>query len=887
MAFDESRYRREVLDAGLPVKEDLRFRYQLPQVLLAPAVAETVRAVRACWRRQRGRLAYRAVIEELESGHLVHQPLFEAVGDGDLAPLRAALEEQGRRATAAEEELTATLSEAAEGLGLITEETRRQAGLVHGADAARVATALTALSVAVAEPDPLPVELPHPAYARCHRHLAVLRLRHLADFLAAKGPGDRRTDPVRPFTGPAPTASEVSAAARRWGRLPHSAAHTAAQAVAAAARTVVEDAGPEGLKAVMLHELAERVRARHAARSGARTLLAYATGELSLAQADARRLVFAVVHERAADPLTARLRSLVADGLLSEAAAVLDRLPPGGLPPDAVELAGRVRSVLAEAEQLTIHASIRSVEAPDLAWDLLDQAEDMVRDLPRIHEMRRRLPVMKVPRVLVTTGPEGALVSWEATGSTAGEPGYVVVRQVGRPPRSAADGTCLPVPPDGSRQLLDADVPVNVPVHYGVAVRRAVEPDGPLSEFAVSGPVRYRPEVRAVVVDAADGVVNAHWEVPSEAVSVRVARRSGPGGERPVPARRDGFTDKGLTDDVTYRYLVQVLYGEADGTVAASKGTWLAATPYGPPEPVTGLAIGAVPEERALFEARFDAPRGEVRLYAFDGPPPWPVGRRLPPAELDAGGVRITARPVSGGLVFRPPWHSSVVLAATVAGDRAVAGARELVVAVPELRDVAVARGPGEAVVTFGWPPDGPNEVELLWHTGDGAPQRRTVTRLGYLHRAGARLPVPGGAAVEIEVRPVGRAHGLRAVGEPARLALPARFDIGYTLTRRGLPGRSSVRAVFTSPVPVRVPGLLLVASYGPSWPLAAGDGDTLAGLGAVEVGPGSPAVLTARLPRGRVPWLRCFAVGEESVLVDPPTRQLRMAAGRAGRWRS
>lgn len=188
-------------------------------------------------------------------------------------------------------------------------------------------TALATLSIVVAAPDPLPRDLPHPAYARCARHLAVLRLRHLADFLTAKGPGERLTDPVRPFTGPGPTESELEAAALRWGRLPHSAAHTAAQAVVAAARKVLGDAGPEGLRAVLLHELAEPLRARRAARAGARSLLGYATGELSVAPPEARRLVFAVLHEQAADPVTTRLRSLVADGLLSEAAAVLDRLP--------------------------------------------------------------------------------------------------------------------------------------------------------------------------------------------------------------------------------------------------------------------------------------------------------------------------------------------------------------------------------------------------------------------------------------------------------------------------------------------------------------------------------------------------------------------------------
>ncbi|MFD8689218.1 hypothetical protein [Streptomyces sp. NPDC059651] len=893
MAFDETSYRRDVLDAGLPVQEDLRHRYQLPKDLTAPAVVETVQEVRACWRRQRTRLTYRAVIEELEAAHLVHQALFEAAQGGDLAPLHAALAEQGVRAAAAKGQLISTLTEAAEGLGLITDETRRQAGAVHGANAPRVDAALATLSVVVAAPDSLPRDLPHPAYTRCARHLAVLRLRHLADFLSAKGPGGRLTEPLRPFTGPGPGEGELEAAALRWGRLPHSAAHTAAQAVAAAARKVLADAGPEGLRAVLLHELAEPLRARRAARAGARSLLAYATDELSVAPPDARRLVFAVLHEQAADPVTTRLRSLVADGLLSEAAAVLDRLPPEALPQAAAALATQVRDTLAEAWQLSTHASIRSVDAPDLAWTLLDQAEALVRDLHRIDEVRRSLTVRPVPRVTATADPEGVLVAWEPTPSTAGQPQYVVVRKVGGAPRSARDGVALAVPAEGGCRLVDTDAPVNAPVHYGVAVRRAAETDGPLSDLAVCGPLRYRPEVRAAVVEAEDGVVTARWLLPAEARSVRVVERSGPGRNRTVAAQRGGFTDRELPNGVAHRYLVQVLYLEDDGTVSASEGSWLTATPLGPPEPVTDLAIIAVPEERSLFEARFEPPQGEVRLYAFDGPPPWPVGQRLRPPELDVQGVRLRARPFSGGLRFRPPHHSSVVLAATVAGDRAVAGARELVVAVPELSEVTAARGPGEAVVHFGWPPDGPTEVEFTWTAADGAPRRHVVTRLGYLHMGGARLPVPDGAAVEIEVRPVGRVRGLRAVGAPLRLDLPARIEIGYTLALRRLPGRSSVRAVFTSTAPVRVPGLLLVGSQGPSWPLAAGDGETLAELGAVELGPGTPAVLTARLPRGHTSWLRCFAVGEEpgeeAVLVDPPTSRLRIAAGRAerNRWRS
>ena len=886
MAFDEARYRREVLDPGLPVGADLRHRYQLPQQLTAAEVGALVQAVRACWRRQRTRLKYRAVIEELEAGHLVQQSLFEAAQGGDVAPLRAAIAEQGRLAEAARHRLGAALTEAADGLGLITPETRRLVGAALGADAAQVDEAFRTLPVTVTTPDRLPGELPHPAYARCARQLAVLRLRHLADFLAAEGPGGRATEPVRPFTGSAPGEAELEAATRRWARLPHSAAHTAAQSVAAAARTVLGDTGPQGLRAILLYELALPLRERHAARLRATSLLRHTVDELSVAAPDARRLVFAVLHEQPADPVTGRLRPLVADGLLAEAAAVLDRFPPAELPSAAAALAAHVRSALAEARQLSDLASLHTASAPDLAWTLLDQAEDLVRDLPRIDEVRRSLTVRPVPQVTAMADATGVLVQWQPTPSTAGQPQYLVVRRVQRAPRSAADGVTL-TPPHGVTSLLDTAAPVNVPVHYGVAVRRAAEPEGPLSPLTVFGPLRYRPEARSAALVADDGTVTGSWTLPEQAESARVTRLTGTAGPGvPVPAGREGFTERGLRNGAPQRYLVQVLYREPDGTVSATEGSRLTATPLGPPAPVTALTIAPVPEDRTLFEVRFEAPEGEVRLYSFDAPPPWPVGQRLRPKDLAARGLRLAARPCTGGLRFRPPQHSSVVLAATVAGDRAVAGARELVVAIPELRHAAVARAPGEAVVTFDWPPDGPYEAEVSWSEAGGAARQRVVTRLGYLHRSGARIPVADSAPVEIELRPVGRAQGLRALGALVRLALPARTEIGYTLTRRGLPGRRSVRAVLTSAAEVRVPGLLLVRSRGPAWPLASGDGDTLAELAAVDLGPGRPAVLTARLPRGGG-WLRCFAVGEGVVLVDPPTRRLRVGAGRvAWPWR-
>ncbi|NVI92056.1 hypothetical protein HUX53_33490, partial [Actinomadura sp. BRA 177] len=94
MAFDDD-YRREVLEparaAGDQPPEDLRARYALAEPLTAVAVAARVKEVRQCWRRARGQLKYRKLIDRLEAEHRELAPLFAAAERGDLRPLEARL----------------------------------------------------------------------------------------------------------------------------------------------------------------------------------------------------------------------------------------------------------------------------------------------------------------------------------------------------------------------------------------------------------------------------------------------------------------------------------------------------------------------------------------------------------------------------------------------------------------------------------------------------------------------------------------------------------------------------------------------------------------------------------------------------------------------------
>ncbi|MEV0636486.1 hypothetical protein AB0I77_16265 [Streptomyces sp. NPDC050619] len=875
MAFDESRYRREVLDAGLPVTEDLRTRYQLPQRLDGPAVAEAVATVRACWRRGRSRLKYRAVIEQLEAGYLIHRPLLDAAAAGDPGRLRAALEAHGRRAESERDRLRAALEEATGGLGLLAESTIAELAAAHRVREDRVRDLLPVLGLRIAEPDRLPRSVPHPAYARCAGHLEALGLRHLGDFLATGTPGGRTEQPVRVFGAPPAGPSVVEAAARRWGRLPHGAAHTAAQSVIAAVRGVLTEQGPEGLARILRHELATPLRTRHAARATPATLLAYAVEELSVAEQDARRLVFAVLHEAAGDPVSQRLRRLAAEGLLAEAAAVADRLPPGSLTEDVRALTEHVRGKLAEARGLVDHARRLPPAEADRAWDLLEQAEASVRDLPEIDAVRRGLAVHPVSGLTAT--PDGAAVTvrWRPSPTTTGEPEYVLLRTERHPPRDATDGTVLPPASPRATSYVDGSPPACVPLYYAVAVHRAAEPGSAPSPLTVAGPVVHWPEVTDAELRPGDRQITATWTCPDRARSVEVVRTAPDGAEVPIAARRDGFTDDGLANGTTYGYRIRAVYRTDDGLPARTEGVRRTATPLAPPEPVTDLDIRLVDGD---LLARLDPlPADEVRLYGFDDVPPWPAGTRLRTAELP--GPPIAAQPAPEGLRFAPPVRPTMVLAVTVAGERAVTGAHA-VAAASALGTPTLTRHGGTGVaVLFDWPPGSGDEVEVTWWTpGEAGRQRRTVTRAAYRHEGGVRLPVADGAGVEVEVRQIALFGGTPAQGPPSTAALPPRTDLDYRLERHGLPGRRTVTAVFTARTTVRAERLLLVRSRGPVWPLEPADGDVLAEAADVTLGPGQDVRLSARLARGPGGRLRCFAVGEALVLRDPPQHTLKVA---------
>ncbi|MEV3923798.1 hypothetical protein [Actinomadura coerulea] len=891
MAFDED-YRREVLEparaAGDRPPEDLRVRYALDQPSSSPhpppfngrapldgleaaAVAARVRQVRQCWRRARGQLKYRKLIDRLEAEHRELAPLFTAAERGDPRPLEARLRGGRERAERRLGEARARLADAAGTLRMATPAEVEAIARTTGVRGGELAELAAADGVEIREPDPLPSAAPYPAYRKVRESLDVLGGRHLAGFLF----GARLTGPMRVLDGfaspggPRPDGDAVAAAGAEWARRSRDTTTTHADTVLAALRSGTD------LPALLLFDIADRLRERLRERASERALLRYAAEELGVEQGDARRLVFAVVREtdRGGGGLAGRLRALLDSGDVHAAAGLADaaRVPhpsSGAEPPEEEVLAAEARHRLGTALRLREAASAEP--DPDRAHRLLADALRLVRDLPGAAAHQRRLPPRPVPAVHLDVDGASVRLSWEDSPSTGGEVVHHVVRHTGRAPRDARDGTAV-------GGALDARPPVNVPLYYGVVAVRGEAAAPP----AVAGPVVVRPDPGEVELTAGDGQVTGRWRCPAEAVRVVVARHG-----RDVAAGRDGFRER-VPNGRTHHYRIAAVYLDATGREVVTDGVRASATPSAPPEPVFELTAETDASDPGLVRARFAPPaHGTVELVLCPGPPPWPRSALVPLEEVRRETRRLACAQTEGGLAVRPG-SGGWLLAVTVAEGTAAIGAYHRHVNLPPPRRLVAERRGAYVHVGFDWPPD-VAEVDVVYRigpdTGDAArsgdsahgPVRaaQSVTRAAYDTQGGIRLPVPEDAPVELSVAAAGTVGGARMTGPPATAEVAARTIVHYDVLRSGPPWRRTLTVRLHSSRPLRVARLSLVLRAGRVMPQRAADGETLGVWDRVPV----PGELSLDAPSAPGPyWLRCFADDDAVELSDPPVRRLQV----------
>ncbi|TDB83837.1 hypothetical protein E1264_26910 [Actinomadura sp. KC216] len=872
MAFDDD-YRRVVLEparaAGDQPPEDLRVRYALPDPpssspLTGPVVAARVKEVRQCWRRARGQLKYRKLIDRLEAEHRELAPLFAAAERGDLRPLEARLRGGRERTERRRGEARARLADAAGALKMATPAEVEGIARTGGVTRAELERVAAADGIEIREPDALPAAAPYPAYRKVQESLDVLGSRHLADFVF----GGRLTGAIRLLDGFAAPGGAfrldgdaVAAVAAEWARRSRDTSTTHADTILAALRS---DAP---LPELVLFDVVDRLRERLRQRASEQALLRYATDDLGIDRRDARRMVFAVVRETGpGGGLAGRLRALLDAGEVFAAAELADaaNVPPaaGTDPSEEEVLAAEARHRLDTA--LRLRETAAAEPDPDRAHRLLDDALRLVRDLPGAQAQLRRLPPRPVPAVRADVDAGGAVVrlSWEPSASTAGEVAYRVVRRAGRPPRDVRDGHAL----EGA---LDERPPVNEQVFYAVFAVRGDAVAAP----AVAGPVLVRPEPAEVALLAGDGQVTGRWRCPAEAARVVVVRDG-----RAVPAGRDGFRER-VPNGRTHHYRIAAVYLDPSGREVVTDGVRASVTPSAAPEPVFELAAETDPSDPGLVTVRFDPPgTGTVELVLSEGPPPWPRSALVPLEEVRRETRRLACTPVPGGLAVRPG-ASGWLLAVSVAEGAAAIGAYHRHVNLPPPRRLIAERRGDHVHVGFDWPPD-VAEVDLAYRIGRDAlhiadpPPSETVTRAAYDTQGGIRLPVPEDEPVELSVAAAGTVGGARVTGPPVTATVAARAIVRYDVERSGPPWRRYLTIRLTSSRPLRVARLSLVLRTGRVMPHRAADGETLGAWEQVPV----PGELSLAVPDASGPyWLRCFADDDVVELTDPPVRRLQV----------
>jgi hypothetical protein len=858
MVFDEQRYVREVLEparaAGNQPPDDLRVRYALVEPLNSREVADSVRRVRMCWRKSRGQLRFRRLIDRLEGDHLKLAPLFERAALGDLAPLRAELTTTADKAGRRRAELRTRLLDAAGEMRTLAPGDLREIG-GEAAELAREA------GIEIREPDLLPATPPYAGYPRARDALDALGARHLREFVTGEARAGRVLGPV-PDLRPA-----VRRVDEQWSRRPHDGNRTNADTVLVALKRAAAASPRAGeresataehddLAGLVLYDVVARLRERHQQRASQGALLRFAVEDLGVDDDHARRLVFSVVRESGAPGgLAARLRDLIDAGEIHAAAELASVAGPAELTGDAELLAAEARRRISSATALRQEAAALVLTDPDEAWLRLADALRLVGDLPGAADLQAGLPPRAPGRMeAVAEGAEVAL-SWTRTPSRVGEISYVVARCLGRVPRHPGDGETLA---SGDGFARDSSPPLNAPLFYAVFAVRGTAASAP----AVAGPLHVRPEPGDVFVRATDGVVAGRWTAPPEAVRVLVTRDG-----TPIPAERAGFRDETVTNGTTYHYRIAAAYLGADGRETVTSGVHVAATPAARPDPVGDLSVEQDPAGHLVVT--YDEPRhGQVEMVAMPGPPPWPAGTTLAVEEVHRAGRVLRTAPVPGGVALRT--GPGVLLAVSVSGDVATIGAhREHVNLTPPRELVAERRG---EVITLGfdWPAD-VTEAEVRWRCGDGDERRLPVGRAGYDAHGGVRLAAPGGEAVTIDVAAAATAYGRRVTGMPVRTVVPGRVVVGYELRRSRLRGPLAI--TLTGAAPTRLRRLVLVARPGPM-PQRPADGEVVMSWEDVQV----PARLQARLPDLRRPyWLRCFADDDAVELHDPPVRDLKV----------
>lgn len=402
-----------------------------------------------------------------------------------------------------------------------------------------------------------------------------------------------------------------------------------------------------------------------------------------------------------------------------------------------LSLASRIEQRITAAEKWLQQA--KTVTKEDARIEAYTQALTEAKDCQAAIEEMTKLPPESAYQLKAMPVYQGISLSWSASPSK-GNILYRVIRKEDSKPLNSSDGIVL----GETSQLSLEDTKTIAGQEYCYAVY-AVRGEALSLQAALAGPVMRLAEVEALKLIPGDKCINLHWKIPDKAQGVEVWRKpntlptkSGDG-QRITGVRRDGVMDTGLSNGVSYGYLVLTIFQNRQGDTLVSKGATHVVMPVEPPQPITDLVIN---KQGDILHLSWTSPkRGSVQLFYSEITPSFSDGENLATAELSQLGQPLPIQR-AGSTQWKINFQGRVFITpVTVVGDVAVVGTGKVATSISEVSQLRHQLDQDKLYLEWSWPP-GASQILVTWRKDqypdspeDGYAVRKIVTPPEYERR--------------------------------------------------------------------------------------------------------------------------------------------------------
>jgi hypothetical protein len=599
---------------------------------------------------------------------------------------------------------------------------------------------------------------------------------------------------------------------------------------------------------------------------------------LEAADAAAIAVLVAEQNTRAGGAGKDRVDSLLASGRLREArAAAMGLQAESGLRSDAMQLVDaaqrRLDRLLSEAE-----AALR---VPDEA-----RAETLLKDAALISAEDAAVKLATVPLpppAELRVACEGTAVKlfWRSGPGHDADTIYALRRTTQqRPPSAPTEGE--PVSRDRGDTCTDPHAPVARPVQYGVFALG----DGRPSSRAATASVTLLPPVSQLKAEVGPTTVALHWSAHPDA-EVRVTRTVPGSCPVPVPVTGSGCQVTGLAEGQRQHFEVTAVYRGPGGIELRSASEDITATPRSEAHPLPKLRVRPVEVDGTVRVRVTWTPvdNSDVKIMRCDTEPTWPFGKIVAAEQMAGVGAEVTGRVISAGREtgFETELPAGVhrLVPFSIGGTGIVVGRATTIAVTEPVRQLVVTPFADYATLSWEWPPS-TQLVEVSWEV-DGNPDVVLLSRAQYRSAGGARVPL-GRGPCRIEVRAVIMIGDTSFTSPPVHAEIThvvesaVRYQVFDLMPSIGPLGGRSKKVVFTAEQACAGVQVRMVAFPGRVMPTSASDGVPILET-TLALRPGVPEERKATaVPRSikRPFWVRCFVIGGQARLIDPPITSLK-----------